>query len=79
METVDELNTAMGLAIAHLQEERTSTLRTELVKQQKLLFALGAQLADSHKTSDKQVIEQQNIVELEKSMDYMEGVVGPNA
>lgn len=46
--TVDELNACMGLLRDHLSstDEATTRVRAQLLAQQRLLFALGAALAD---------------------------------
>ena len=76
--TLDELNSAIGLAAAHLRTENAEDLYTELCCQQNLLFELGAELA-GYEAPDKrtEAIRSQDTQNLEASIDHMELKLGP--
>jgi cob(I)alamin adenosyltransferase len=71
--TVDELNAALGLAIAYLPEVFFDDVKTELIEIQKELFSIGSELASiSEKTSRGITITpigSEAITKLEKLID----------
>ena len=70
---VDELNSAIGLAVAYLKTRKTKLLRQELCMQQHLLFDLGSELAGYENPNEiADAVCSQDIENLEKSMDRME-------
>lgn len=75
--TVDELNSAIGVAMAHGLEP---SLSLELARVQNELFHLGSDLSilevDKKKTSVPQ-IEQRHVDALERLLDRLSGQLGP--
>jgi cob(I)alamin adenosyltransferase len=75
---VDELNAALGLARAFVEDKKVDAALLEI---QKDLFAIGAQLADpqfeSRKVKPKTVITEEKITAFEKMMDLYDGELPP--
>ena len=75
---LDELNSAIGLAAAHLKKENAKDLYIELCSQQHLLFELGSELAAyKDSSSEEGAIRSQDTQNLEKSMDRMAAKLPP--
>ena len=75
--TIDELNSAIGMASAQMGEELFSEIKKKLSEQQCLLFELGSELAGFKPSLPESVICQEDILELENWMDKMEKSTGP--
>ncbi len=72
----DELNSLMGVAIAHALGKQFEQFREELQAEQNLLFELGSELAGLKSISSDGTILTADIENLEKNMDKMEQKVG---
>lgn len=75
---VDELNAAIGVVLAHVED---NPLRTLLVEIQRDLFALGAQLADPTATigekKAKAAVGTERVARLEAAIDEREAQLPP--
>lgn len=71
----DELNSAIGVAIAALPAE-SSNLAAELQSQQHLLFELGSELA-GFRGAESSTILADDVVQLEQWIDAMSGQMSP--
>lgn len=79
--TVDELNSAIGLAVSLLaalpSEEASVALMDELRSEQSLLFDLGSELAGFSRQASVSVIVDDDISALEAAIDRMDAVLSP--
>lgn len=76
--TLDELNSVLGLASAHLPAEaELSPVRQQLARIQKDLFSLGAQLATRGADKPAWHIKPEDIQALETAIDQMETELTP--
>lgn len=66
--TADELNSTIGVVLAHTGNDLTD-VRTHLVLTQHVLFELGAELAGYYKEKDRSVIREDDILYLESAID----------
>lgn len=77
--TVDELNSAIGVAIAHVSSSKYQVLRIkkELIKIQHDLFDIGSSLANPNPKYPKETSEfiQKKVQEFEKLIDAMAEVI----
>lgn len=72
--TVDELNSWMGFLRDHIQEE---AMRDLINRIQDRLFTLGSHLANDDSNMQLPQITQDDVVELEQSIDYMDTQLEP--
>jgi len=74
--TIDELNSAMGVAYSFINEQE---LKAEIADMQKKLFVLGAELASDERGIKylKELIQQSDVDGLEKTADKYSEKVGP--
>jgi cob(I)alamin adenosyltransferase len=75
--TLDELNSFIGLALAHLPEAGFEAVVAELRKVQKDLFNLGAQLATLGEEKPAWHAVEEDVVALEHAIDRMEEDLEP--
>ncbi|MCM2279949.1 MAG: cob(I)yrinic acid a,c-diamide adenosyltransferase [Oligoflexia bacterium] len=76
--TIDELNAALGVALASLPANDASPLRASLLRIQSELFQLGAELATPRGTKTKStLIEDVQVETLENEIDAMEEDLSP--
>ena len=77
--TVDEVNSVLGLAIAHLPAaDAFNTIRTQLTDRQNELFVLGADLATPFESkATVRRIDDANVSDLERGIDAMETQLPP--
>jgi cob(I)alamin adenosyltransferase len=74
--TLDELNAALGLALA--ETDLSAQLRARLLRVQNELFQIGAELATpAGKSSGLAVVEETQVTELELEIDEMEAKLQP--
>lgn len=66
--TADELNSTLGVVLAHAEESLTQ-IRTHLILIQHVLFELGAELAGYYKEKVGSIIREEDITYLEKAID----------
>ncbi len=72
---VDELNSALGLVLAHMKKE--NGLRPDLVRVQHHLFRLGATLADPTGKAKHKPVGDEEIATLERAIDEQEEQLPP--
>ncbi|HEY9721832.1 MAG TPA: cob(I)yrinic acid a,c-diamide adenosyltransferase, partial [Oscillatoriaceae cyanobacterium] len=76
--TLDEANSVLGLALAHLPAEDWATeVGTELRRVQSDLFGLGAQLASKGTEKPAWHVRPEDVTALEASIDRMETELPP--
>ncbi len=83
--SLDQLNAIIGLVIAHINDSKKekqtlALLDKELYLQQHLLFDLGAELAgyeNPNNSVGESVISDEDVKNLEKSMDHMDKSLKP--
>lgn len=76
--TLDELNSVLGLATAHLPADAgLKEVRAQLARIQKDLFSLGAQLATRGEEKPAWHIKPEDITALETAIDQMETELTP--
>lgn len=74
--TVDEMNACLGLLRDHITTDSLSDVKDELLEQQKILFSLGAALADDRPDRAYR-IDADATTALEQAIDRMNGFLPP--
>lgn len=75
--SLDELNCLLGIALAELNDNRElKDVRQNIIWIQKILFSIGAVLADSSSIGNSSIFSEQ-ILKMEQVIDSLDEEVGP--